>query len=113
MPFKFPAGSLLMLLMIHLCLVPVQAGEGKPGNDNQAKVQLAEMAKKLAGAKQFSVSMLMNYDVVQESGQKIQFSEVRDVLIDRPNHLRVDARQSDGDTGGLVFDGKVLTLVSF
>lgn len=46
-----------------------------------AKSQLDGMAKKLAGARQFSVSIHMNYDVVQASGQKIQFSEVRKVWI--------------------------------
>ena len=75
-----------------------------------AKSQLDGMAKKLAGAKQFGVTINMSYDVVQESGQKIQFSEVRKVQISRPNHLRVESQQSDGDAGGLVFDGKTLTL---
>ncbi len=74
------------------------------------KSLLIDMAKKLADAKQFSVSMHMSYDVVQQSGQKIQFGEVRKVQISRPNHLRVDAWQSDGDSGGLVFDGKTITL---
>lgn len=75
-----------------------------------AKTQLIAMAKKLAEAKQFSFSMHMSYDVVQKSGQMIQFNEVRKVQISRPNHLRVDAWQSDGDTGGLLFDGKNITL---
>ena len=70
------------------------------------------MAKKLAGARQFSVTIHMNYDVVQASGQKIQFSEVRKVQISRPDYLRVDSQQSDGDAGGLIFDGKTLTLFS-
>ena len=77
-----------------------------------AKALLIGMAKKLAGARQFSVSIHMNYDVVQASGQKIQFSEVRKVQLSRPNHLRVDTQQSDGDAGGLVFDGTTLTLFS-
>lgn len=50
------------------------------------------MAKKLAETKQFSVTMHMGYDVVQKSGQKIEFSEIRKTTINRPNHLRVDAR---------------------
>ncbi len=77
-----------------------------------AKSQLDGMAKKLAGARQLSVSIDMYYDVVQASGQKIQYSEVRKVHISRPNYLRVDSQQSDGDAGGLIFDGKILTLFS-
>ena len=79
---------------------------------DDARSQLVDMAKKLAEAKQFSVSIHMNYDVVQQSGQKIQFSEARKVQIIRPNHLRVDALQSDGNTTGLIFDGKTITLFS-
>ncbi len=75
-----------------------------------AKSLLDGMARKLAEARQFSVTMHMDYDVVQASGQKIQFSEVRKTQISRPDYFRVDSRQSDGDTGGLIFDGKTLTL---
>jgi hypothetical protein len=70
------------------------------------------MAKKLAETKQYSVSMHMGYDVVQESGQKIEFSEIRKVTIDRPNHMRVDSEQSDGDISQFIFDGKAITLFS-
>jgi len=70
-----------------------------------------EMAEKLAG-NDFSVSMFMSYDAVQESGQKIEFSERRIITIMRPNHLRAVALQSDGDKHLLVFDGKVITLFS-
>lgn len=87
-----------------------KAMEAEVATPLDAKGQLDGMAKKLAGAKQFSVKMDMSYDVVQESGQKIQFSEVRRVQISRPNHLRVESQQSDGDAGGMVFDGKTLTL---
>jgi len=105
---------LMILGMICFPVLSVQAEEGssKSGAElnNKAEMQLDQMARKLAGAKQFSVTMNMSYDVVQESGQQIQFSEVRKVKISRPNHFRVDGQQSDGDTTGLVFDGKVLTL---
>jgi hypothetical protein len=73
---------------------------------------LFSMAKKIAETQQFSVTMHMGYDVVQESGQKIEFSEIREVLIDRPNHLRTNAEQSDGDIGQFIFDGKAITLFS-
>jgi len=77
-----------------------------------ASSQLASMATKLAQTKQFSVSIKMEYDVVQESGQSIEFSEARKVLVSRPNHMRVDVQKSNGDNGGLVFDGKSITLFS-
>ena len=77
-----------------------------------SKQLLFDMAKKVAETKQFSVSIHMGYDVVQESGQKIEFSEIRKVTVDRPNHIRTYAEQSDGDRGQFIFDGKVITLFS-
>lgn len=71
-----------------------------------------EMAKKLAEADQFSVSMFMSYDVVQKSGEKIEFSEQRDIIIVRPDHLRNVAIQSDGDKNLLIADGKIITIYS-
>lgn len=73
---------------------------------------LSAMAEKMANTKQFSVTMHMGYDVVQESGQKIEFSEIRKVTIDRPNHLRSDVEQSDGDVSQFIYDGKRITLFS-
>ena len=78
--------------------------------DDDAMSQVVDMATKMAEAKKFSVSVRMGYDAVQESGQKIEFTEERKMLVSRPNHLRVDARHSNGNTGGLVFDGEAITL---
>jgi hypothetical protein len=92
----------------------VQAGteaeQKETSGERDARSLIDGMARKLADARQFSVSIHMNYDVVQASGQKIQFSEVRKVQISRPDYLRVDTQQSDGDAGGLIFDGRTLTL---
>jgi hypothetical protein len=90
----------------------IETQQKEASGETDAKALLVGMANKLAGAKAFSVSMHMNYDVVQASGQKIQFSEDREVQISRPDYLRVDTQQSDGDAGGLIFDGKTLTLFS-
>jgi hypothetical protein len=93
-------------LLLTFCLISgrVWAVDGK--------ALLMEMAGKLAQAQQFSVTMHMSYDAVQDSGQKIEFSELRKVIIQRPNNLRVDAQQSDGDQSCLIFDGKTITLFS-
>ena len=74
-----------------------------------ARGLLNDMAVRLASAKQFSVTINMSYDIVQESGQQIQFSEVRKVHLKRPNLLRIDATHSDGEVDGLVYDGNALT----
>ena len=78
----------------------------------EAESRLMDMAVKLADTKQFTVDISMTYDVLQESGQIIEFGEVRTLQISRPDYLRVDAQQSDGDSGGLIFDGKTITQFS-
>ena len=79
MLFKRQVAVFLIPGLICFAACPAWAEANKPDSnvesDTQAKMQLDQMASKLASAKRFSVSMLMNYDVVQESGQKIQFSE--------------------------------------
>jgi hypothetical protein len=78
----------------------------------EAESRLIDMAVKLADTKQFTVDIRMTYDVLQESGQIIEFGEVRTLQVSRPDYLRVDAQQSDGDSGGLIFDGKTITQFS-
>jgi hypothetical protein len=78
----------------------------------EAETRLVDMAVKLADTKQFTVAIHMKYDVLQESGQVIEFGEVRTLQVSRPEYLRVDAQQSDGDSGGLIFDGKTITQFS-
>jgi hypothetical protein len=77
-----------------------------------ASDDLLAMARTLAGAQRFGVTLHMRYDAVQASGQKVEFAEVRKVRLDRPGRVRVDTVQSDGDESRLVFDGKTLTLYS-
>jgi hypothetical protein len=78
----------------------------------EAESRLLDMAMKLADTNQFTVTIHMTYDVVQDSGQIIEFGEVRTLQIGRPDFLRVDAQQSDGDVGGLIFDGQTITQFS-
>lgn len=70
---------------------------------------LTDMAKKLSSTNAFSVTMQIRYEALQESGQLIEFSEHRDMILRRPEELRVDVRQSDGDEGGLVINSKTIT----
>ena len=91
-----------------LCLVAA-ASATNLAMATDAAARLADMANKLAGASQFSVTLLIRYDALQASGQVIEFSERRELTLRRPDELRVDVRQSDGDTGGLVFDGKTIS----
>jgi hypothetical protein len=52
------------------------------------------------------------FDVMQDSGQKIEFGARRQISIRRPDRFRVDFENRDGTRGGVVFDGTRLTVFS-
>ena len=79
-------------------------------DDRQAMDILQNMARTLAEAKQFSVTLRSSYDAPQENGQMIEFGAVREIQVKRPDNLRVDVEQSDGDQRILVFDGKQILV---
>ena len=77
-----------------------------------AKDILKRMAEFLAKTPQFSVNLSDNFDVVQESGQKIEFGESRKITISRPNGLRVELEESSGEKHTVLYDGKDITVFS-
>jgi hypothetical protein len=77
--------------------------------DPEAMVIMFKMADFLAKAPVFSVNILGGYDAIQSDGERIEFSEKRRVLLQRPDRLRVEAERSDGDRGLFLFDGKGIT----
>ena len=87
-----------------------QAGEAV--SSGQAKAILMRMADFMAKTRSFSVDVRDSYDVYEETGQKIEFSETRTITIARPDRLRVERVESNGDRSALLFDGKVITLSS-
>lgn len=97
------------LALLVLGLADVHA---EPDDAIDPESRLGAMATKLAETVQFSVTVHMKYDVLQDSGQMIEFGELRSLQLSRPEYLRVDAQQSDGDVGGLIFDGTTLTQFS-
>ena len=88
----------------------VQAAETAEIDDRQAKDILQKMAKTLAGAEQFSVTVRSSYDAPQENGQMVEFGAIREIQIKRPDKLRVDLQKSDGDLRIQVFDGKEIIV---
>ena len=104
---KFP---LAVLCFAALLALPAGAAEQ---NDEAAPPDASSILKRaaeyLAGESRFSVVIRDGYDVVQASGQKIEFGDLRKVLVQRPHNLRLEIEQSDGDVSVVVFDGKELT----
>jgi hypothetical protein len=78
----------------------------------EATAVLKRMAEFLAAAQRFSVTIRDGYDVVQNSGQKIEFGEVRKLTIRRPDRMRAEVEESDGEKRLALFDGKTITVYS-
>lgn len=81
-----------------------------PAAPNEAETLLLKMADTLGQADAFSVHIRTGYDAVQPSGQKIEFVESRDVLVKRPDKLRIETKGSDGEKGLIVIDGKTISV---
>jgi hypothetical protein len=107
---------LMLTLIASLCAIPGFAAQepaaaaASPQTD--ARAVLMRAADFLAQAKQFGVSLRSGYDVVQESGQKIEFNEARKLTLVRPDRMRVDVERSDGDKALVLFDGQEITVYS-
>ncbi|TFW27168.1 DUF2092 domain-containing protein [Massilia horti] len=69
------------------------------------------MAGYLSGLPRFSVNVVSDYDAVQASGDKIEFGERRELVVERPNRLRVDTVRSDGRRTTGLFTGSEIVLV--
>jgi hypothetical protein len=81
-----------------------------PAQKVDAEAILLRMADYIAKANAFSVTVVAGYDVVQESGQKVEFGEVRHILLSRPDDLHVDLERRDGSRQQVLYDGKTLTM---
>jgi hypothetical protein len=90
---------------------PLDPTEAKK-SEERAMAVVKRMADFLARLPRFSVVVDIAFDVVQANGQVLEFGETRQVLLRRPDRLRVDETRRDGRTGGLVFDGKTFTVFS-
>jgi hypothetical protein len=91
-----------------------------PATEAVAKVPLSEsqqhaadvlrrMTEYVAHLTAFSVDFRDGYDVVQASGQKLEFGETRSISLARPLHLRMEEIASDGRKDTAVFDGRTVT----
>ena len=99
----FRAAALALAFAVAL---PVSADDSTGRGDPRALDALQRMSEFLASTKQFTVAIETGYDIVQESGQKLEFGENREVRVRRPDRIRVDATHRDGSGNSLYFDGR-------
>jgi hypothetical protein len=110
--------GLVVVLVAGLALPPAAiSAENPPAaatspESQDAKALLMRMADLLAKTQAFSVTIPANYDVVQDNGEKIEFGQVRQVFIARPDRLRIQSEFSNGEKLTIYFDGKDLIMFS-
>ena len=110
-----PMGALATLAVAALvCAGPVRAADPTTAaaaapQDPAARALLLNMANFIAQAPGLRVTMRSGYDAIQADGQRIEFGERRQILMQRPDKLRVETERSDGERGGVVFDGRWIT----
>ena len=90
---------------------PEQSAEDREADiDEEALAILKKATDYLTGLKQFTIKAVKETDVVQESGQKLQFVTAIEVAIRRPNLFFGSWMRDDGTIRQLWYNGKTVTI---
>jgi len=98
------------LLQTALAAAATEKDATNPLIDEEAMAILMKMADFLSQAKSFSVTIETGYDVVQETGQEIEFGAVRKMIVQRPDRARIEITHRDGSQAEFIFDGKQIYI---
>ncbi|HIK46246.1 MAG TPA: DUF2092 domain-containing protein [Leptolyngbyaceae cyanobacterium M65_K2018_010] len=79
------------------------------GLDPEATRILQDMSNYLAQTPRFTVNADVDFEILNRSGQLLQFSSFQTLAVQRPNQFRV-TRQGPVANAELIFDGTTLTL---
>lgn len=111
-------GLVLVAAVGHVAAVPAAEPEGAPAagtgpsahRDPKAIAAVDRMAARLTGAERFAMRGEISWDSVQADGRTLEFGATRELLVRRPDHLRVDITPREGSAQRLLYDGKQLVL---
>jgi len=78
--------------------------------DPHATEIVQKMAERIVAADRLSLGGEIAWDVVQADGQTLEFGATREVVLQRPDHLRVDIALREGGKRRLLYDGKQIVL---
>ena len=78
--------------------------------DPHATEIVQRMAQRIVTADRLSLSGEIAWDVVQADGQTLEFGATRELVLQRPDHLRVDLELREGGKRRLLYDGKQIVL---
>ncbi len=104
---------LILMFVTLFASAPVSA-QGRRGSAPEIEAKAVSVLKRMAefvsNTERFSVTIDIGFDVVQEWGQKIEYGETRNVVVQRPDRLRVDTTTRDGKARGVVFSGQEIAV---
>ena len=90
---------------------PEQSAEDRKADiDEETLTILKKATDYLTGLKQFTIKAVKETDVVQESGQKLQFATAIEVAIRRPNLFFGSWVRDDGTIRQLWYNGETVTI---
>jgi len=79
-------------------------------NTAEAKALLKQSADFLAAQEKFAFEAQTGFDVMQSNGQQLAFFESKQALMRRPDRVRVETDEADGDEHTIRFDGQRITI---
>lgn len=86
---------------------------GDPAAETDAALAILErMSSFLASQSAFRFHAEVRYDAVQDSGQRIEFGQSREIVVRRPDRLRIDSVDWDGNREIISYDGAEVWLAS-
>lgn len=96
---------------VLLLMPPVLNADETPPRvvDPEADRIMERACEQLKSAPAFSVSSDISYDDVLKSGLTVQYQRASDLVLDRPDHLRIEG-ESDKGRRTILYDGKTVTV---
>ncbi len=76
----------------------------------EALAELKLASDFLASKPSFQFDAVMGFDVLQSTGQKLEFGSSRKVTVRRPDRAWVESQSRDGDVRTLFFDGQTISV---
>jgi hypothetical protein len=78
--------------------------------DPQALAVVERMTARIASAERFAMKGEIAWDTVQVDGRTLEFGATREIVVRRPDRLRVDLAPREGGAKRLLYDGSQLAL---
>lgn len=97
---------LWLLFIISLTTGPARGGQGMSPDADRI---LQSMSAYLGGLKTFSMNADIDFEIVSQTGQKLQLSSLATVVLQRPAKFHITRKGMLADVE-LIFDGKTLIL---